>query len=129
MAYLASVAHKNRFTYSRIITTLSNLNSSEVFYTTLTNHSYFLPLHYFVRYISGTISSGTSINLGTNSTPYDNIGSVVLPTVAGNIVKKESADILIPQNTSIYIKNANGLTNSTNLVFEVTLHGTYFTAY
>lgn len=129
MSYLASVAHKNRFTYSRVISTLSNLNSSELFFTPLANRSYYLPLHYFVRYISGTISSNLTIDMGTNSTPYDNIGSVAMPTIINNIVKEEASEILIAPGTGIYIKNANALSNSTNLVFEVILHGTYFTPY
>jgi hypothetical protein len=129
MSYLASVAYKNRFTYSRVISTLQNLNSSELFFTPAINSSYYLPLHYFVRYISGTISSGLTIDMGTNPSAYNNIGSVAMPTVLGNIVKENASELLVAPGTGIYIKNANALSNSTNIVFEVILHGMYFTAY
>ncbi len=131
MAYLAGLTHKNLFSYSRIVTTMSTLNRSEIFYTPpSTGISAFMPYYATLKHISGTISTGLIMTLGTVANTYNNIASITYPTTVNGYGRDECSDsLIVSRGTSIYMKNTTASTDSTNLVFELTLYGYYFTAY
>lgn len=129
MSYSSNIGHKNFFSYGKTVTTLSTQNAAEILYTNPSNYSHFVPFMFTVRHISGTPASSLAINMGTTASTYNNIGSVVYPTVVGNVIRDIADDFVVNPGTAIYIKNANALSNSTNLVFEIFLFGFHFTAF
>lgn len=131
MAYLANVAHKNFFTYSRIVTTMSNLNRIELFYAVPNNSiSYFLPIAATVKHISGTPNTNLILGLGITGNTYNDIAILTYPTAVGNFTSDEASNsVIVAPGVIIYMKNYNALSNSTNLVFELVLFGTFFTAF